>query len=198
LFAVYPGQQISVSQTPAFAAAAKKSLDARGTDAKSDVREWSFAWRCALYARLHDGELAHRMVQMFLADRNSCLNLFGLHPPMQMDGNFGITAGICEMLMQSQEANPETGNLKPEAKKSFFSFLDAGSKPPVYLIELLPALPACWAAGSVKGLRARGGFTVDIAWQAGKVTSYRIASAEPREVKVRVNGETKTMKSEKL
>ncbi|MCX7010944.1 MAG: glycoside hydrolase N-terminal domain-containing protein, partial [Kiritimatiellaeota bacterium] len=82
LFAVYPGQQISVSKTPEFAAAAKKSLDARGTDAKSDVREWSFAWRSALYARLHDGEMAHQMVQKLLADRNTCLNLYGLHPPM--------------------------------------------------------------------------------------------------------------------
>ncbi len=169
LFAVYPGQQISVSKTPEFAAAAKKSLDARGTDAKSDVREWSFAWRSALYARLHDGEMAHQMVQMLFANRNTCLNLYGLHPPMQMDGNFGITAGICEMLMQSHEGE----------------------------IVLLPAIPACWANGSIKGLRARGGFTVDIDWKDGKVTGYRVSSTEPREVKVRVNGESKTVLTDK-
>ncbi len=198
LFAVFPGQQISVGRTPAFAAAAKKGLDARGTEAKSDVREWSFAWRCALYARLHDGELAHRMVQMLLANRNTCLNLFGLHPPMQIDGNFGITAGICEMLMQSEEPKPETGNLKPETGKAPSEFQVSGLKSQVFCIELLPALPACWPSGVVKGLRARGGFTVDIEWKNGKVTNYRIASAAPREVRVRVNGETKTVTSEKL
>jgi alpha-L-fucosidase 2 len=170
LFAVYPGQQISIAKTPEFAAAAKKSLIARGEDAKSDVREWSFAWRCALYARLHDGENAHRMVQSLLANRNTCLNLYGLHPPMQIDGNFGITAGICEMLLQSHEGE----------------------------INLLPALPKCWPTGRVTGLRARGGFTVDITWQAGKVTGYRIAAKEPRAVKVRVNGELKTVTAEKL
>ena len=167
LFAVFPGSQISVAATPEFAAAAKKSLVARGEAAKSDVREWSFAWRAALYARLHDGDNAHRMVQSLLANRNTCKNLFGLHPPMQMDGNFGITAGICEMLLQSQ-----TGE-----------------------IELLPALPKAWSTGKVTGLRARGGFTVDIQWNDGVVTNYRIVSPEPREVKIRVNGEVKTEKS---
>ena len=170
LFALFPGQQISISKTPVFTAAAKKSLDARGTDAKSNVREWSFAWRSALHARLHDGEMAHKMVQMLLANRNTCPNLFGLHPPMQMDGNFGITAGICEMLMQSHEDE----------------------------IVLLPAIPACWSNGMVKGLRARGGFTVDVEWKNGKAMTYRIASAEPREVKVRVNGGLKIQTSEKL
>jgi alpha-L-fucosidase 2 len=169
LFAVYPGQQISPTATPEFAAAAKKSLIARGEDSDSDVREWSFAWRCSLYARLRDGENAHRMLQMLLADRNTCKNLFGMHPPMQMDGNFGITAGICEMLLQSH----------------------AGE------IELLPALPTAWPSGKVTGLRARGGFTVDIEWKDSKVTSFAIHSPTPRQVKVRVNEEIKVVTADK-
>jgi alpha-L-fucosidase 2 len=167
LFAVYPGNQISLARTPEFAAAAKVGLIARTEGENTDVREWSMGWRCALYARFHDGANAHRLVRMLLANRNTCLNLFGLHPPMQIDGNFGITAGMCEMLVQSHEGE----------------------------INLLPALAPDWKSGGVKGLRARGGFTVDVAWQDGKVVDYRITSDTPREVKVRVNGELKTVKA---
>ncbi len=174
LFAVFPGQQISVNKTPEFAAAARKSLVARGD--VGDVREWSFAWRCALYARLGDGEAAHQQFQQLFSNRNTCRNLFGLHPPMQIDGNFGVTAGVCEMLLQSRAPLMRSGQAEE--------------------IELLPALPKVWADGKVTGLRARGGYEVDIDWKDGKVTSYRIAAKEARAVKVRVNGEVKTVQAE--
>jgi alpha-L-fucosidase 2 len=160
LFAVYPGNQISVEKTLELAKAAEVTLDARGDT--GDVREWSFAWRTALYARLRDGNNAHRELQQLFSGRNTCLNLFGLHPPMQIDGNFGITAGICEMLVQGQ----------------------AGE------INLLPALPDAWPAGEVKGLRVTGGFTVDLAWNNGKLTSAVIHAVGQTHCQVRYGGVT--------
>lgn len=176
LVGLYPGRQFSLQQTPALAEAARVSLDARGDEGVG----WSTAMKINLWARLQDGERAHKLIRQtfnlvtttdisYTGGGGLYANLLSAGPPFTIEGNFGYTAGICEMLLQSH--------------------LDE--------IHLLPALPKAWASGSVTGLRARGGFTVDIEWKEGKVVNYRITSPEPGKVKVRVNGETKTLQAEK-
>ena len=165
LIAVFPGRQISIHKTPDLAKAAAVSLEARGVTGDSR-REWAFAMRMSLWARLAQGDKAHFMAEN-LFQYGLLPNLFATHPPFQMDGNFGYVAGVCEMLLQSH----------------------AGE------IQLLPALPKAWPTGKVTGLRARGGLTVDIEWQDGRVTNYRISAKENKPVNVRVNGETKTIRT---
>jgi alpha-L-fucosidase 2 len=156
LFGLHPGREIAGRTAPELAAAAKRSLELRGDGGTG----WSKAWKVNFWARLEDGDHAHRMLTDLIS-KSTLPNLFDTHPPFQIDGNFGGAAGIVEMLLQSHSDE----------------------------LVLLPALPKAWPAGRVKGLRARGGFTVDIAWQDGRVTDYRITAPKPQPVRVRVNGQ---------
>jgi alpha-L-fucosidase 2 len=177
MYGLHPYYEITRRGTPELAAACRKFLDARGDRSNG----WALAWRMNLWARLGDGDRAYKLLQALLhftgesglnytgKGAGTYANLFDACPPFQIDGNFGGAAGIAEMLVQSH----------------------AGE------IELLPALPAAWPNGSAKGLRARGGYTVDVAWSDGKVTSYRIASPQPQSVKLRIGNETKLVTSEK-
>jgi alpha-L-fucosidase 2 len=175
VWALHPGKQITLQGTPELAAAAKVTLNARGDEAAG----WSLAWKVHLWARLQDAERAYKLVSNLLRPIQkggglpgypSGLEMNLVNRSFQVEGNLGVTAGMAEMLLQSH----------------------AGE------IHLLPALPKAWPDGKVTGLRARGGFTVDMEWKDGRVTKYRIASPERREVKVRVNGETKTLQSERI
>lgn len=129
---------------------------------------WPSAWQINLWARLREGDRAYQQLTTLLRPKSTAPSLVVSPGHYQLDANFGGAAGVLEMLLQSREGE----------------------------IDLLPALPTAWPAGKVHGLRARGGFTVDIEWQEGRVTRYRIASREPQSVRVRMNGETKTIRSE--
>ncbi|MCX6928007.1 MAG: glycoside hydrolase family 95 protein [Verrucomicrobia bacterium] len=164
LYGLFPSAQITLEETPRLAAAARRSLEIRGDDATG----WGLGWRLNLWARLQDPEHAYTILRQLLRPDRTAPNLFDLHPPFQIDGNFGGTAGIAEMLLQShrKEAGAEgRGARGAEARGEELT-----------LIELLPALPKAWPSGSVKGLKARGGFEVDLAWADGHLTQATIRS----------------------
>ncbi|MCR5414861.1 MAG: glycoside hydrolase family 95 protein [Kiritimatiellae bacterium] len=149
LIGVFPGTTISKAKTPEFAAAAMKSLELRGMSG-DNRRSWTWPWRTALWARFGEAEKAYEMVQGYMK-YNLLDNLFGNHPPMQLDGTYGMTGGMSEMFVQSH----------------------AGE------IELLPALPKAWPNGSIKGIRARGDITVNLVWKNGVVKKCELFTSTP-------------------
>ena len=174
LLGLYPFHQISVAKTPELAAAATKTLEIKGDKSTG----WSTGWRINLWARLHRADKAYQIFRKLLTyvspevykDRThhsggTYPNFFDAHPPFQIDGNFGGTAGICEMLMQS---DGET-------------------------MDLLPALPKEWQTGEMKGLKARGNYTVSLAWDKGKIAKASITSKNAGKLVVNYNGKQKIL-----
>lgn len=178
LFALHPGRQISPLTDPKLANAARRTLVYRGDDGTG----WSLAWKINFWARLLDGDQAYKMSRRVLRPSGTGVkmatgggaysNLLCAHPPFQLDGNMGYVSGVTEMLLQSQ-----TGTLFAP------------------VIDLLPALPTAWPTGSVRGLRARGGFTVDMDWKDGKLTEAKItpSAQSPDQLTVRYRGSERKM-----
>ena len=196
LFGVYPGHHLNdgVNTKEAIHRAASRTLELKG----DRTTGWSTGWRVNLYARLHDAKNAYHIYRKLLSyvspdgyrgpdarrGGGTYPNLLDAHSPFQIDGNFGGSAGVVEMLMQSEYS------LKPAKSAKY------GWQPSV-MLELLPALPVNWKDGSVSGIRARGGITVDMTWRDMKVETLALNAQQRCEVMLTVNGEQKMVKLNK-
>ena len=194
LIGLYPGHHLTTKTTPELAQACRRSLEIKG----DKTTGWSTGWRINLWARLHDSQQAYHIYQKLLTyvspdgykgpDRRhsggTYPNLMDAHPPFQIDGNFGGTAGVCEMLVQSSAPLPALSGNASEVKTNA-----------AYTIELLPALPQAWPSGSVKGICARGGLEVAMKWRNAKVAEAVITNKTDKRanVVVKYNGQEKTI-----
>ncbi|MEN2281048.1 glycoside hydrolase family 95 protein [Algoriphagus sp. SE2] len=164
LYAFHPGNAITKNETPEAFAAVRKTLDFRLENGGAGPG-WSRAWLINFSARLLDGEMAHEHIRKLLT-QSIFINLLDGHPPFQIDGNFGYTAGVAEMLIQSHEPG---------------------------LLRLLPAIPKAWSKGEVKGIRARGDITVDMAWENGEVTYLSLLPGESQSITIAYSGSETTI-----
>lgn len=168
LYGLYPGNQITVIGTPEFAEAARKTLEARGDDGTG----WGLAWKINMWNRLLDGDHAFKLLSVLLASK-TLPNLFDNHPPFQIDGNFGATAAIAEMFVQSQHRMEDSN----------------------FEVHLLPALPKNLSNGSLNGLMARGGFEVNLEWKDGKLLQAEITSKLGNVLHARLGEKTAMLKT---
>ena len=196
LIALHPGRDISPLTTGQLHDAALMTMKHRGDESTG----WSTGWKTCFWARLHNGDRAHKIYK-FLTAKRTYPNLFDFHPPFQIDGNFGGAAGVCEMLLQShlRSIDPEASSIE---KAAFVAYQKDPTNPnhfnPVvpdeslaqapYILHLLPALPSAWPNGSVRGLRARGGFEVDITWKDGQPTTANIRSQNGGKFRLFIGG----------
>lgn len=172
LFGLYPGNEISLERTPQLAEAARKSLEMRGDESTG----WSMAWKINFWARLHDGNHAYKLIGDLLHPCKSNVsnyskgggtfpNLFCAHPPFQIDGNYGATAGIAEMLVQSQNG----------------------------IIEFLPAIPTVWKSGSFSGLKVRGNAEVSAKWTEGKIVNLSLKALSEGTFRIKLPGNSEKL-----
>ena len=186
LIALHPGRDISPLTTKELHEAALVTMTHRGDESTG----WSTGWKTCFWSRLHNGDKAHQIYR-FLTSKRAYPNLFDFHPPFQIDGNFGGAAGVCEMLLQSHlrsvDSNAKTIETAafvayrrdPETPNHFLPVVpDESLAEAPYILHLLPALPSAWPNGKINGLRARGGFEVDVAWTDGKLKAATIRAAK--------------------